>query len=523
MKVILRFTLAIISVPVLFSISSWADTAKVCDDLFKFSCAPGSFDDGTGAAQRPMDGQFNPLMESLNKKAKALLRAELEKPDASYFRKIVLSGTGLAAAPQCDTGVDAPTADCLDRMSEGAAELQMRFLKTPAPRPSQEEITHRKIKDIYYLLESDQFNTIKKSLLEEAGKSNQSDQLNKKIENEIFPKVRTLLISQISRLVADPEIQKKLIDKVRAITFKGQDCSGDSIEKKTIASVLVANAFYNPGNNSFKYCAGFNASSTSEFTMAFVIAHELAHSIDPCGITTGPSDFSFAYRANISVVQAHDQYPVGNILNCLRQKNSVAAIAALSNLGYGVGSYGTTNAQFGVDPRGMSMSDTTNPYAAYGAQRPNNGPSQPPFKSFCDKDQITEAFSDWMAMEITPEYIEKNHPTLTTQQLRLGYSNMFRPLCSAYEQQGYDDHPPTELRTNAIALVQPKIRAQMGCSASPANYIYCPPEGPPKLEGRGGFGDMPDSPTSPTTTTPAKGRIPARKKETDTSPTGATP
>jgi hypothetical protein len=289
--------------------------------------------------------------------------------------------------------------------------------------------------------------------------------------------VQALLTERIGQMVKDPEIKKKLVDKVAAIRFSGQDCQS-SQSQNAIASVLTSNAFYNPLSNTFKYCSGFNNTSTSAFTIAFVIAHELSHSIDPCGITEGPSDYSFQYKPNLNRAQAESSFPVGNAISCLRNPDSVAAMAnpyvmpKFSAPGFGI------NVSYPAPGSGSSYQYYYGNYGNYGNMTSTPvDPSTMPFNSFCDRDQITESFADWMAMEILPDYIEKNHSGLSVTQKRLGYSNVYRIMCEAVERTVFDNHPTTELRANAIALVQPKVRQQMGCKNPPQKYRYCPPEG----------------------------------------------
>lgn len=451
-----------------------ADSAKVCDDLFKLTCAPGSYDDGTGVAQRPSDDQEQPLVAKLSDKARAMFKAELEKPENKYFRKVVLSATGLSAAPQCDSGEDSPSADCLERMSQGATEFEIRFLRASVPNIPMDQLKDGKVKDVYYLLASEPFDRIKSSLLEDTRKSAVSDPMNKKIET-VFNKVRDILVLRVGNQVIDPQLRKNLTAKLKAIRFAGQDCSSDGNGGRTIAAVLEANAAYNPLTNSFKYCLGLNNSSTSEFTLAYIISHELSHSVDPCGITMGPSDFAFNYSSKITRAQAENQFPIGKAISCLRSEDSVRAMTAEEALAAAAASP-THNGSY---PGYGNYGGVTYPMY-YGA----SAQASPAFTSFCNQDQITESFADWMAMEIMPDYIEQNHPELSVTQLRLGYSNMFRPLCQSSTTSGFNVHPETDLRANAIALVQPKIRKQMEC-ASPPQHIYCPPEGLPVSEGGG--------------------------------------
>ena len=101
-------------------------------------------------------------------------------------------------------------------------------------------------------------------------------------------------------------------------------------------------------------------------------------------------------------------------------------------------------------------------------------PEKALFQNFCSPDQISETFSDWMAAEITPDYIDKNFPKLTTEQKRFGYSNIWRGDCTNESHSGAaDPHPHIIDRNNRILLPQPKIRSQMNCPQPLKDRVYC--------------------------------------------------
>ena len=96
--------------------------------------------------------------------------------------------------------------------------------------------------------------------------------------------------------------------------------------------------------------------------------------------------------------------------------------------------------------------------------------------SYISGDQIGESFADWLAAEILPRYVEKHLPSMSESEKRIGYANTYKPLChpsESSEEVGFDPHPSTERRLNAIFLVNPKIRQQMGCKEPSREYTYC--------------------------------------------------
>lgn len=92
--------------------------------------------------------------------------------------------------------------------------------------------------------------------------------------------------------------------------------------------------------------------------------------------------------------------------------------------------------------------------------------------NFCGKDQITEAFPDWMAAEVVPGYIQSNY-RLTQEQYRTGYGNYFRLGCRESSDQVRErEHPESKDRINRILLPNPQVRSQMGCHTS-SQATYC--------------------------------------------------
>jgi hypothetical protein len=220
---------------------------------------------------------------------------------------------------------------------------------------------------------------------------------------------------------------------------------------------------YLPTQNAFKYCSGLRIQNDSEFQMAFIMAHELTHSIDPCGISIGPEDYRFKYTPDASREKAENEYPIPGVIKCLRSEKSIHAGFFKPNQMMASG-YGQ------VGPGGGYMPDPS-------MMPPTKPTSKLPL--FCDKDQIGESFSDWMAAEVTPEYIQKNFPKLSVDQYRNGYSNIWRGICEDEVAKtlnpnfGYDPHPDQVDRTNRLILAQPTIRKQMNCTKPLPSVIHC--------------------------------------------------
>jgi hypothetical protein len=206
-------------------------------------------------------------------------------------------------------------------------------------------------------------------------------------------------------------------------------------------------------------CRGYFNNSTSEFSLAHTIAHELAHSIDPCSLSLGQQDSRIHYPLQATQGEVEKTYPLSGVLGCLRSGNSVRAQQKWANPGKHPETPFVTNV--------MSF-------------------------PFCNRsDQVTESVADWFAAEVLPTYISRHFPKLTPTQLQDGYSNVWRDDCSipkgfpSYEYlnppapSSYSDideeHPPLAVRVNRILLVNPEIRKQLGCTRPHSKNIYCSP------------------------------------------------
>lgn len=470
---------------VFMSLSAWAASDKVCEDLHRFSCAPGTYNDGTGLGGKEAVGREagKKVKSELVDLAREQFKKKLKDKDAVQFRKMALSGTGLVLNDQaCKDAVENPSDECVDLMSDGLTDLAVKKL---LPVPMQSGMYGGpSMRDEAFILESAQFKEVVDAMLEKTKSSVKAEETDKKIREKVFPKVQALLLKKIETMVDDEKTRKMLTDKVKAIRYTGSDCSEDG--RATIAGILVQNAMYNSVRNSFKYCAGSDLSNNSEFKMVFTIAHELSHGVDPCGVGIGPTDFVFSYKGAKTRSDAENMFPFKGVAQCLRRPDSIGAISSdelymgtPNPYGMNMGGMGYPGGYPGGQPmgppNGVGQMPGSNPY---GQQKPSL-----PFKGFCNMvhDQITESFADWMAAEILPDYIAENYPNLSREQLRNGYSNVWRGECTTMLAQSadgkllqyFDVHPETEKRNNTILLVNPKIRQQMGCSATLEDKVYC--------------------------------------------------
>jgi hypothetical protein len=460
LKILSSITLALTTV-----INSYADSDKICDNLAKLTCAPGEYNDGTGTARNSTieDHELKKIQGRVIAKAKEKFKNILVDPKNSFFRSAVLSATGLSINPACDGANKqvSPTGPCLELLLTGLGDITAKKMMAIRQNPALYKPDKTgNFEDEVFVLDSRIFKTVEDQILAEMKAELKIDALDKRVEEVVFPKVKELMLAKIPQMVQDPVMREKLINKITEIEFDGSNCPFRSRDtKEKLSDFLIPNAYYMPNQRDFKYCSGLALQNKSEFQLAYIIAHELSHSIDPCGISIGPHDFTFSYPPGLTKVEAQQSFAFAGVLGCLRGAKSLDAIdiAAFearrrAEFQKAMGA----NQQISSPPTMLPIDSTNRNY-------------------FCDgDDQITEAFPDWMAAEIIPDYLSTTHGNLNKEQFRTGYSNVWRGLCGDYPSDQFDEHPHMERRINNIILVQPKIRKQMGCPDDlPNDRIYC--------------------------------------------------
>jgi hypothetical protein len=462
---------------ILFCFSSGADVSPLCNDLARFACAPGGYKDGTGEIKS--ESEIQKFMAAYSDKSHAILHDRFSKilsdPANSYFKDVSVAALGLKNSPQCNSQAPSDAQACRDDVVDGLTTIaQKQALGPLMPRTGLGRSGN--LKELDYIIQNNTYQKVILQLNNQVQKDLENPEMTKKIQEKVFPQIKQLLLDRISKL-SIPEVQKKfMMGKVSSITFEGTSCEnfdgGFRKNNELISSLLVPNAFYDSAANTFKLCSGLLIQSTSEFEIAQVIGHELSHSIDPCSLALGPTDLGFKYSQTQDLKKMEEEYPIKNVLHCLRDSRSIAA--KNSSYDQGSGSCPMCSQTYG----GVYGSKSPGP-GGFNNNLNTNAPGQPPKKqTFCEGDQITESFADWMSYEILPQYIERNYK-LTVDQYRNGYANARRLSCKITEEDGGymgDPHPSTEGRINKLLLVNPKIRVQMGCPEKHPENLYCDSE-----------------------------------------------
>ncbi|MBX3033895.1 MAG: hypothetical protein KF865_08215 [Bdellovibrionaceae bacterium] len=434
-------------------IAAQAQVPPICNDLARISCAPGTHKDATGEVIS--SSTFQKKMADYAEKSRGRIEERFKKylddPEKSYFKDQALAAFGLKKSPQCLSESSEDQKSCNDNLLDALTTLTQRQIMG-SMMPMAGITQGMNLKEISYVMQSHEYQTVVSDLSQQGRVDLLDAKMEKKIQDRIFPDIKALIAQRIGQL-SIPDAQKKfMIGKIKGIRFDGSDCS-DMTPNATqgLSPLLTPNAFYNPTKNIFKYCSGFSQQSNSEFQIAMVIAHELSHSIDPCFIGYGPQDLGFKYQNKGATEKLEKQFPFRNVISCLRRSDSIGAKKAagtfFAGYGHGHGAVGSSDGTKRVEP-----------------------------EPFCDADQITESFSDWLAMEILPSYIEKNHK-LDQRQYQDGYANAYRMLCWQMDPNNpVGVHPNAAERINKIVLSQPKARGQMGCPERHSEIVYCDSE-----------------------------------------------
>jgi hypothetical protein len=443
---------------------SWAaDPSPLCENLSRFACSPGTQKDGTGTiyGEEEVQARMDNVTAKVRKKIRERLKEEFAKPENSYFKQVAIASLGMKNSPECNS--PSGQAVCEKNLVEGTSALMEKY----SLKPLKTNVLAKKgnLKEMGQLYYQDTFQKV----MEEVGQILKSELSSpaqeKKIGEKIFPATRALIVKKLQSLPIEDKQKKLMIEKVQNIRFTGTECTKLSPEGRPgLHSLLVPNAYYSPEANTFTYCNGFNILGDSEFAIVHTIAHELGHSIDPCNIARAPADLGFKYSPKKDRATHEKEYPIPNLISCLRSEKSVMAQPKPEAVPVGQLYPGTPGVGMGMAPPQTSA-----------AANKNESP-------FCEGDQIGESFSDWLATEVLPDYIESNYK-LTPEQYQIGYSNTFRATCDVSETEtsqatAPDVHPDDDKRIDRIILVHPKVRAQMKCPPKHSEGIYCDPQQP---------------------------------------------
>lgn len=94
-----------------------------------------------------------------------------------------------------------------------------------------------------------------------------------------------------------------------------------------------------------------------------------------------------------------------------------------------------------------------------------------------ENDQLSEAFADWIATEVTSEALKTFSTEFHGTQLINSIANAVRDLCDEENEEIFEtiDHPSPQTRIEQIFGERPEIRSILGCVAPPPARasLYC--------------------------------------------------
>lgn len=274
---------------------------------------------------------------------------------------------------------------------------------------------------------------------DEAAKLNARSQPEIRRIKTIFSKAKERMIEKINLEIPDP-LRARLVQRLQKVEISEKTC----LEPKVPTTALLGEmALYYPvPHHTVMICSQLLTRRQTDAALSFYLAHELAHSIDPCNLAKGAGDILH----NLPPVMKYERFkpdsfdlsthPYGDVLKCLREPDSGGAKVIPSQ------------------------------------NKPDN--PDPAFENLCAHDQINETFCDWMGTEVAAPMVSG-----LLQRESLAESNREQMGVLAFSCGETDDdddvHLPPAVRFDRIYLMHPTVRKSLNCSAPPKGQKYCKP------------------------------------------------
>jgi hypothetical protein len=252
--------------------------------------------------------------------------------------------------------------------------------------------------------------------------------------------IKKAIIEKIQTEVDEPH-RSSMIERIQTVRFDAYSCKNYPADK--FADHI---AFYNPNGHVFTVCPKLLLMSHSLSRLAFIMGHEISHSIGPCvlGIKlNGKSNVKYDPIIKLNTESDYnslESYPYANVLSCLRNPKSVNA--------------GKINSDEVI------MTNLTK------------------FQNqLCFFDQINESFSDWMSVEVFPKVMHKYLGKMSSEQIQVEMKNVLSQKCQGYRllYKKYEVHPDIKNRANNLFMASPEVRKITGCSPNSSEIIYFMP------------------------------------------------
>lgn len=332
--------------------------------------------------------------------------------------------------------------------------------------------------------------------------------------HSLADETKELLLSEMLRgrryesLSAD---EKALYDKVQKI--KMVDPTNSSLQNNPVCQQQTPNAFYLTSDNSISICPNFYQYPNS--VLVKVLAHEMAHSIDPCSCSLG--HYSIDYQAASAVEDGAPRSELTQVIMALSEgrfwalpdrlkekaisqgwiREHAAAIpptrypykVSLSCLEKRIDMLNATAADRqqmvriqaraaraeGADP--ATAREQAARTAAKTFLNPNCPLSGGPGEGYAILSQVGEVMSDAWAAKVLGRYLEENPPKTDLEKkatigfFAAGACSPTRPRGMVAGSMGHN-HPFPRERLDEIFLAEPRVQAALGCQP-PAGGNVC--------------------------------------------------
>lgn len=293
--------------------SAHAETPAHCGDMYLHSCKNKNLNDGTGSTNP------NAVTQTWKEMLRETFPAFLDKIKTKAGRTPSW-GTGFAKKINAVTSADTCTPD-LACLQQGAVRPLMariylnglgfagNFQTTGMPILGAEVLPLSVKADQLKTLSSDP--TVKRlAAVDEKNMRQRFIKLAQPSMDRVrgaFEITKTEALNYIRENLPVNKETNKIIAGLKKIQL-------DKTPDKSLQSIWQSNAFFDEGK--VIYSAGYAYSSDSLFKIASTLAHEIAHSFDPCTFT---KDLSFNEK------DPKNRNPFVNVVACLRRDDAVRA------------------------------------------------------------------------------------------------------------------------------------------------------------------------------------------------------
>lgn len=259
----------------------------------------------------------------------------------------------------------------------------------------------------------------------------------------IIENVRREMVAYLKSVSIDEDQRRQMIDRIQNVHVKLNFEAGSKGE-----------GLFDPEKLEINITRG-SIRVPSEFALIQVLAHEMAHSIDPCFLmgkgVQGNKTFLpiIQYRGmNEGLPSAIERFPMSSIHKCLLSVDSL-----------------------GVENTEQKLAE----HMKYIGEGPGNTAylAHP----LCWLKRHSEGFCEFIASEIVARYLNSKQAPTKQNNIRAGITNIVAAFCHQTnfrreESPKISFHPSTEDRARRILFAHPIVRLKAGC-VSASEFKYC--------------------------------------------------